>query len=147
MTLRTKLAVAFLCGIAAGAGLTKHLLARPKADAGPAEVASLGVVPPHRESLVVLKHILETRSEARDLKFLAWWPPEPVADNPVTHEPAARVRVVWQNQAAAADRLESHQFYVKGDRVLGGEPDPVDQAGLRYARVQPAQGWSVGVVN
>jgi hypothetical protein len=147
MTPRTKLTLTFLCGLAVGTVGVKYLLGKPRSDREPAG-AALGVLPQQHESLVVVKYLLEHHPDARSLRFLAWWPAVPVADNPWTHEPASQVRVVWQNRAPAAeDRIESHLFYVQGDKVLGCLNDPADGAGLRYARVRPAPGWSVGDMN
>jgi hypothetical protein len=103
----------FLGGAAVGA--LALLLALPPAR--PAPNAPLGAIPSDREALLVLKWVLENHPDARDLTFLAWSPPEPVEDNPITHQPAVFVRVTWRKNQGKAE-VEEHPFYLKGDLVL-----------------------------
>lgn len=68
----------------------------------------------------MLKHLLETRADARSVWFVAWWPPVQVSDNPFTHEPATAVRVILKPADSPEENpYEPYIAFVKGDRVLG----------------------------
>jgi hypothetical protein len=140
MSLRTKLFLTFVFGLAAGAAVVRHGFGRPPAPPAAADPApALGAVPAEREGILVLKHLLESHPDGRHLKFLAWWPAEAVSENPLTREPAARVRVVYENaRGTPPGKPEGRVFYVTADRVLGDLSRASEDAGLRYARVRPA---------
>jgi hypothetical protein len=130
MLARGKVALAFLVGLALGVAA---LWDRPRASAEPM-AGSFGAVPPHRVSLLVLKHLLDTRPDARTLKFAAWYPPVEMLDNPLTNEPATEVAFVLRSGGASEDApLEGYCAYVRGDRVLGIVPTdmPMLQASTR----------------
>jgi hypothetical protein len=91
--------------------------------------------------LLALAWLLEHRPDADELRFLRWWPVAPVADNPLTHEPANLVRVTletkdFKGQLAHEDLL----VFLKGDQILGvrhHDPPAVDVIGPAPGRVVP----------
>jgi hypothetical protein len=101
----------------------------------------LGEVPRHRENVLVMKWLLDYRPDADHIRFMQWWPPLPLRDNPFTHRPATLVHVVLTNDAPGDRGVEDLLFYVSDDQVLGaipngrGETDP--RAPLRSVQAPP----------
>ena len=75
------------------------------------------------------------------MRFVAWWPPVAVADNPLTHEPATEVQLALRPGGAEEDMpLEMHRGYVCGQRVLGVVPyvelpQPISPANSALPRI------------
>jgi hypothetical protein len=117
MSIYTKAILIFLVGGAVGAGLTIHF----RQSVEPPDPA-LGIVPDNRESQLVFKWALENHPSGRELRFVRWESPQKVSDNPITNEPATRVRVVVQSNRPLPDQpapLELYEVFVKDNEVIG----------------------------
>jgi hypothetical protein len=115
---RLRLLLIFFGGVAVGIGtliVLADLLRRPQEP--------LGAVPRDRDSVLVLKWLLDTRPDAGRLRFVAWWPPLRRPDNPFTHHPALLVHVALTGEAHGDRELEDLLVYVQDDQVLGAVPN------------------------
>jgi hypothetical protein len=108
----------FLSGFALGIGTLVFLRDSLRQPDKP-----LGEVPRHRENVLVMKWMLDYRPDAERIRFVQWWPPLPVRDNPFTHRPATLVHVVLTNDAPGDRGVEDLLFYVSDDQVLGAVPN------------------------
>jgi hypothetical protein len=124
---RTKVVLSILAGLGA-VGLLAAGIASRSEKPGPPQPQ--GTIPKDPESLLVMESMLQNRPDAAHLRFVTWWPPVAVADNPFTHEPCTLVRVMLKNTAHGEDppEVEALSYYLKGDQVLGALPHP---AGFR----------------
>jgi hypothetical protein len=127
---KLKFLLPFVAGLAAGLAAFAGLSGK-----GHTSPPALGVIPTEREALLVLKWILENHKDARDLKFTRWFPPTPVEDNPITHEPSLAIRAILENHNDP-DGFEDYLFYVKDDQVLGGVPPAATRENPILARLR-----------
>jgi hypothetical protein len=131
-----RLVLIFLSGVAVGvcALIVLADVLRPPAQ-------PLGAVPRDRDSVLVLQWLLDTRADAARLRFMAWWPPVPRPDNPITHHPAVLVHVAL-TASREDSRIEDLLVYVEDNQVLGavrnGQGDTDPRAPVWTARSEPA---------
>jgi hypothetical protein len=90
--------------------------------------------------MAVRAWVRENRPGGAGVRFVAWWPPAAVPDNPFTHEPCTLVRVALEEAGAPGGPHppEVYSFYLKGGRVLGNQAHPTGFTEMPRARFTPS---------